>query len=122
MKNTAILAALGGMLAFGIHGATATCYKSGYEMTTADKNQAWGFAGDACYNNGGIFTVWFDPEQTKAMCPRTEGDIGVFFQVQNLNTNTGFDLGDDNCYLRLSNLIDGCSRGGEDIIAGWHFR
>jgi hypothetical protein len=54
------------------------------------------------------------------MCPRTEGDIGVFFQVQNLNTNTGFDLGDDNCYLRLSNLIDGCSRGGEDIIAGWH--
>ncbi|KAJ4256020.1 hypothetical protein NW762_009094 [Fusarium torreyae] len=78
----------------------------------------------ACHRKNGMFTGWFAPGQTKAMCPQLSG-VGhrkVLFEVQNLNKNTGFDLGDGDCYTRLANEIEGCSDGGSSNVAGWRFR
>ncbi|KAH6672629.1 hypothetical protein B0J14DRAFT_374965 [Halenospora varia] len=119
--RTTILVALSGMLAFNIQGVIAGCYTHGREMTAADNANARKFAHDACYNNGGMFTGYFSPGQTKSMCPRADSDIPMLFKIENQNKSVGFDLGDDDCYLRLNNLITGCSRGGDDQIAGWHF-
>ncbi|KAH8585292.1 hypothetical protein B0O99DRAFT_696679 [Bisporella sp. PMI_857] len=118
MKIPTILAALSAILASKVQGVAATCYKSG--DTWPNLETAYRFVAEACYNNGGMFTGYYSPGQTKAMCPR-DGGIGLVFEVQNLN-NDGFDLGDDDCLLRLKNEILACSHGGESTVAGWRFR
>ena len=121
MKTSTILAALGGVLSFGIQSVTATCYGSG--DTWPNTEEARSFVHDACYNQNGMFTGGYAPSQTKSMCPRSgPRSLGLVFEVQNLNSQTGFDLGDDDCYTRLTNEIFGCSMGGESRIAGWRFR
>ncbi|KAI3391928.1 hypothetical protein diail_6630, partial [Diaporthe ilicicola] len=121
MKTSAILVALGGVLSLGVQSVAATCYGSGDSWPNTE--EARNFVHDACYNNGGMFTGNFAPRQTKSMCPRSATrSLGLLFEVQNLNTNTGFDLGDDDCYNRLNNEIFGCGNGGESTVSGWRFR
>ncbi|KAK6004632.1 hypothetical protein QM012_008494 [Aureobasidium pullulans] len=119
MKTTTILTTFTGLVAFGTQTATAKCFGSG--QFWPNKEEARSFIHDACYKANGMFTGNYDPRQLKAMCPRS-GNMGLEFVVQNLNTNTGFDLGDDDCYNRLSNEIFGCDHGGESTISGWFFR
>lgn len=121
MKTTTILTTLASVLALGVQTASATCYGSGDAWP--NQEEARSFVQNACYNNGGMFTGSYAPLQTKAMCPRSGGrQLGLLFEVQNLNTNTGFDLGDDDCYNRLTAEIFGCGNGGESVVAGWRFR
>lgn len=121
MKTSTILVALGGVLSFGVQSVSANCYGSGDSWPNME--QARAFVQDACYKQGGMFTGNFAPRQTKSMCPRSGSkNLGLLFEVQNLNTNTGFDLGNDDCYKRLTNEIFGCGKGGESTVAGWRFR
>lgn len=121
MKTSTILIALGGVLSFGVQSVSANCYGSGDSWPSTE--QARAFVQDACYKQGGMFTGNFAPRQTKSMCPRSGSkNLGLLFEVQNLNTNTGFDLGNDDCYQRLTNEIFGCGQGGESTVAGWRFR
>lgn len=70
-----------------------------------------------------MFTGNFEPRQTKSMCPRSGSkSLGLLFEVQNLNKNTGFDLGNNDCYDKLTALIFDCGRGGDSVVAGWRFR
>ncbi|CAD0092125.1 unnamed protein product, partial [Aureobasidium vineae] len=118
MKTTTVLCTFTGFLAFGIQTVTATCYSSGQYFP--NREEARTFVHDACYNPGGMFTGNYDPRQLKAMCPRS-GNMGIEFVVQNLNTDVGFDLGDDDCYERLTNEVFNCEHGGESTISGWFF-
>lgn len=120
MKTTDIVAALSGMLSFGVQLTEANCFGDG--ATWPNKEQARAFAYDACHSGGGMFTGDYAPHQLKAMCPRGDGSIGLEFVVQNQNTDTSFDLGDDDCSERLNNEIFGCDHGGESVVAGWYFR
>jgi hypothetical protein len=119
MKSTYPLTILTSLLAYRATLATATCYTSGDSWP--NREVARSFVHDACYNNGGMFTGDYAPRQLKAMCPR-DGGLGLEFVVQNLNTQVGFDLGDDDCYERLTNEIFGCEHGGASTVAGWYFR
>jgi hypothetical protein len=42
--------------------------------------------------------------------------------VENLNNREGFDLGNDDCYNRLTDEIFACEHGGDSTISGWRFR
>ncbi|KAF2208057.1 hypothetical protein CERZMDRAFT_91650 [Cercospora zeae-maydis SCOH1-5] len=117
MKTTSILAMLGSMLS--LQGVSADCYGSGDRWPNTEEARA--FVWDACHADGGMFTGYFAARQTKSMCPRSGGK-GLLFEVQNMNTNTGFDLGNDDCYNRLSNEIFGCVWGGQSEVSGWRFR
>lgn len=119
MKPTSLLTTLAGLLAFKIQGATANCYTNGDSWP--NREEARSFVHDACYNDGGMFTGYYAPRQMKSMCPQS-GGTGLVFDVQNQNTEVGFDLGDDDCYYRLSNEIFGCEHGGASVVAGWYFR
>lgn len=120
MKTTMMLVTLSGMLPFGLQGVVATCYGSGDSWGSTELARS--FVHSACYDNGGMFTGNFAPRQTKSMCPRNGQNLGLLFEVQNLNANTGFDLGNDDCYERLNNEIFACAKGGESTVAGWRFR
>ncbi|GAB7325757.1 hypothetical protein MBLNU13_g09710t1 [Cladosporium sp. NU13] len=72
--------------------AMARCYKWGWGTPT----QAKGCVDFACRGNGGMFTGNFAPGWTKSMCPKS-GSLGTSFEVQNQNTNQGFEFGDDYC-------------------------
>jgi len=115
-----MLTAITGLLLFSLEGVSATCYGSGDKW--ASKPQAIAWVSDACTKNGGMFTGWYRPGEAKRMCLKDLNNRGAFFEVQNLNTNTGFDLADHDCVMRLSNEINGCDRGGESHVAGWRFR
>ncbi|KAJ5041611.1 uncharacterized protein L3040_005189 [Drepanopeziza brunnea f. sp. 'multigermtubi'] len=77
--------------------ASASCYGSGDGWP--NKEQARGFVYDACHKNGGLL-----------------------FIVENLNRESGFDLGDGDCEKELNRLIFECDLGGDSVVAGWHFR
>lgn len=119
MKTSAILTALGGVLAFSAQGVLATCYGSGDHWP--NKDTAAKFAYDACYNSNGMFSGQFTPGQTKSMCPRDSG-LGLLFEVQNLWAGQYLDLNNDDCYTRLKNEIYGCNQGGESTVSNWRFR
>ncbi|KAK4631959.1 hypothetical protein CLAFUW4_02591 [Fulvia fulva] len=120
MKTTAMLSAAVGILALGVQNVAAGCYGG---ENWPNQEEARSFVQNACYNNGGMFTGWYAARQTKSMCPRaSSNNMGLLFEVQNLNSNTGFDLGDDDCYNRLTNEIFGCGQGGESTVSGWRFR
>jgi hypothetical protein len=101
--------------------AMASCFSWGWAL---DNNEAKGWVNDACRSNGGMFTGNFAPGQTKSMCPssRFQGNLKTKFEVQNQNTNQGFDLGDDDCVKRLNSEIENCKWGGESTYSGWRFR
>jgi len=71
-----------------------------------------------------MFTGNIAPAQTKSMCPSSKypNNAKVKFEVQNQNTNQGFDLGDDDCVKRLYSELDSCKWGGESTYSGWRFR
>ncbi|KAF2224583.1 hypothetical protein BDZ85DRAFT_104289 [Elsinoe ampelina] len=94
------------------------CYGSGEQSS---QGVAEGWARDACSANQGMFTGWYNPPQTKAMCPRDNG-LGYVFELQNLNNREGFDINDYDCINKLTELIWFCPRGGEQTVAGWRFR
>ena len=110
--------------------ATASCYGSGdtwprYDWGgyTLGRQEALGWIDFACKGNGGMFTGSFAPGQTKRMCPTSvHNGKPAGFEVQNLNTQQAFDLGDQDCYDRLAAEINGCERGGTSTVAGWRFR
>jgi hypothetical protein len=109
MKITAILPALGGMLASKIQGLNAQldtheCY-AWNRSSVESRIDVVNMARDACYNNGRIFTGFYQPRQPKSMCPRTRTGVPNLYQVQNLNSGAGFDLGNDDCFDRLANAI-----------------
>lgn len=92
MKSTTLLASLASLLTLGISSISAECYSDG--VSWPNREEARNFVQDACYGNGGMFTGQFAPRQMKSMRPRS-GSIGLVFDVQNQNTEEGFDLGDD---------------------------
>jgi hypothetical protein len=71
-----------------------------------------------------MFTGYYNPGQTKSMCPSSSNpnNAKVKIEVQNQNPNAGFDLGDDDCVKRLNSEVDSCSWGGESSYSGWRFR
>ncbi|KAJ4352692.1 hypothetical protein N0V95_004017 [Ascochyta clinopodiicola] len=79
--------------------AQATCYRSG-ETWAPDQVQANNALSDVCNN----LSNNFNGGQTK------------YASGNALYLNHG------DCVLRLSNEINGCSRGGDTTIAGWNFR
>jgi hypothetical protein len=101
--------------------ALARCFAWGWGM---DKAEVKGWVDFACRGNGGMFTGYFNPGQTKTMCPSSKypNNAKVKVEVQNQNNNAGFDLGDDDCVKRLYSEIDSCSWGGESSYSGWRFR
>ncbi|EKD12594.1 hypothetical protein MBM_09163 [Drepanopeziza brunnea f. sp. 'multigermtubi' MB_m1] len=99
--------------------ASASCYGSGDGWP--NKEQARGFVYDACHKNGGMFTGFYQAHQLKSMCPQS-GRLGLLFIVENLNRESGFDLGDGDCEKELNRLIFECDLGGDSVVAGWHFR
>jgi hypothetical protein len=118
MKPTTIITTL---LTLALPGAQAGCYTSG--DTWPNKEEARSFVENACKGANGMFTGDFAARQTKSMCPRSGSkSLGLQFEVQNLNANTAFNLGDQDCYDRLNNEIFGCDHGGESTVAGWRFR
>jgi hypothetical protein len=119
MKSTTFLTALASALSLTLRTASGECFKDG--ASWPNREQARGFAWDACHSVNGMFTGNYEPRQLKAMCPDS-GSLGLEFVVQNLNTEVGFDLGDDDCSERLNNEIFACEHGGESTVAGWFFR
>ena len=73
--------------------AMARCFVWGWSL---DKAESKGWVEDACRAQNGMFTGNFEPGQTKAMCPSSKYSNlpKVKFEVQNQNTNQGFDLGE----------------------------
>jgi hypothetical protein len=116
MKISATLA-LAAIASINAEVAMARCYAWGW----GTPSEAKGWVDFACRGNGGMFTGNFAPGQTKSMCPKS-GSLGTLFEVQNQNTNQGFDLGDDDCIKRLYSEIDSCNWGGESSYSGWRFR
>jgi hypothetical protein len=124
MKFSSTLA-IAALAALNAEIASARCFLVGYGYSSKDEAKGW--ANDACRNNGGMFTGNYAPGQKKSMCPETKYNAQgnarkVKFEVTNLNNNQGFDLGDDDCYKRLVSEIDSCRWGGETTVAGWKFR
>jgi hypothetical protein len=114
MKTTIILTTLALAMT-----TSARCFTDG--ATWNNREQARTFINDACYKSGGMFTGNYAPRQLKAMCPRGQ-DQNIDFVVQNLNSNTGFDLANQDCYDKLNSEISKCTHGGETTHAGWFFR
>jgi hypothetical protein len=115
-----MITAITGLILLSVDGVTAGCYNGGELWASQPQAIAW--VSDACTKNGGMFTGWYAPGQAKRMCLKDIGNRNCFFEVQNLNTATGFDLADSDCVMRLSNEINGCNHGGESTVAGWRFR
>ncbi|KAI9051866.1 hypothetical protein LZ554_004123 [Drepanopeziza brunnea f. sp. 'monogermtubi'] len=115
MKLTTALVSLTSLFSL----ASAGCYGSGDSWPNTE--QARGFVYDACHKSGGMFTGYYQARQLKSMCPQS-GRLGLLFIVENLNQGAGFDLGDTDCEVQLNKLIFECSRGGDSVVAGWHFR
>ncbi|GAB7359176.1 hypothetical protein MBLNU230_g5243t1 [Neophaeotheca triangularis] len=121
MKISSTLIALAGIASLNADGAMAKCFGSGDAWPSKVEARSW--VEFACKGKGGMFTGNFAPGQTKSMCPTSKyGGKKVAFQVQNLNTKTGFDLGDGDCYNRLNSEITKCQYGGETNAAGWRFK
>ncbi|KAM0702531.1 hypothetical protein Q7P35_009960 [Cladosporium inversicolor] len=120
MKITATLA-LAIIASINAELAMAKCFAGGWGFDTAE-TKAW--VDFACRGNGGMFTGWFSPGQTNSMCPSSKypNQANVKFEVQNQNTNTGFDLDDDDCVKRLYSELDSCQWGGESTYSGWRFK
>jgi hypothetical protein len=120
MKISATVA-LAALVSINAEVASARCFAWGWSQ---DNKEAKAWVDFACRGNGGMFTGNFAPGQTKSMCPKSKySNLGTTkFEVQNQNTNTGFDLGDDDCVKRLYSEIDSCNWGGESSYSGWRFR
>lgn len=141
MKATTIIAAL----SMSIFNVAEACYGSGDNWPNQEEARI--FVEFACSGNGyamtappwyttnhanihllfllnrGMFTGQFGPLQTKSMCPRaTSNNLGLRFEVQNLNTRDSFDLGNGDCYEKLTSQIFQCGKGGEITVAGWRFK
>lgn len=69
--------------------ATAKCFAVGWGMPTNTVKEWINFA---CTGNGGMFTGYYNPGQTKSMCPDPNDGYHakVKIEVQNLNKNAGF--------------------------------
>jgi hypothetical protein len=121
MKISSTLA-LAVIAAINAEVATARCFSWGWSFPDKAESREW--VNHACRGNGGMFTGNFAPGQKKSMCPQTKysGGMKVKFEVQNLNNNQGFDLGNDDCYNRLVSEINSCNWGGESTVSGWYFR
>lgn len=117
MKASAIFLAITSLAA---QGAMAGCYGSGNIWLDTSEAQEW--VRHACKDNGGMFTGFYNPGQTKKMCVASKwGGQTNGFEVQNLNNNQGFDLGDNDCFDRLNSEIN-CLFGGTSTVAGWRFK
>jgi hypothetical protein len=66
-------------------------------------------------------TAHLSRQQKKSMCPTSSAGQKQLFEVTNLNSGQGFDLGDNDCVIRLYEMID-CDEGGFKDTAGWRFR
>ncbi|ETS75431.1 hypothetical protein PFICI_12375 [Pestalotiopsis fici W106-1] len=116
MKTATIL------LAF-ISTAWAGCYTTGDDFQ--NKDNARFNAQRACEGydgNAGAFQGTFAPGEAKSVCVQGTTTQKYNMVVQNLNLDSSFDLADADCTLRLHNEINGCDKGGESDVAGWHFR
>ena len=121
--TTTAIATVFALLGVGIDSVSADCYTSG--AFWPDQGAARFHAERACRGydgNQGAFQGEFRPGEVKYACIQYSGTSKFEFSVQNLNTGASFDLGDDDCVLRLENEINGCGRGGESDVAGWRFR
>ncbi|KAK5658007.1 hypothetical protein OQA88_2561 [Cercophora sp. LCS_1] len=101
----------------------AECYSTGDTWQNAEAAR-WHIE-RACKGydgNQGAFQGYFLPGEAKYACVQHSGSQKYEFFAQNLNTRTGFDLGDVDCVFRLQMEVNNCARGGESEVAGWRFR
>ncbi|KAL0939647.1 uncharacterized protein CTRU02_206257 [Colletotrichum truncatum] len=123
MKVTSILTTLTVLLGVGIETASATCFVTG--ASYENKETAKYHAKRACEGydgKKGAFQGRFAPGEFKNACVNISGTQSIRMSVGNLNKNTGFDLGDQDCTLRLQNEINNCGKGSEHDVSGWRFR
>jgi len=122
MKISATVA-LAALVSFNADLVSAKCFVKlfGHKL---DVKESKGWVDFACKGNGGMFTGNFAPGQTKRMCPKSKySNVGTtLFEVENQNKNAGFDLGNDDCVLRLNSEIEKCEFGGESSYSGWRFK
>ncbi|KAK3996565.1 hypothetical protein QBC44DRAFT_402095 [Cladorrhinum sp. PSN332] len=123
MKTTAIFSSLVALLGVSPVAVMAGCYTGGDDWQ--DRGAARWHIERACKGydgKQGAFQGFFNPGQAKSACIQHSGTQKFDLFVQNLNTGAGFDLGDNDCVLRLQNIVNGCAKGGQDDISGWRFR
>jgi hypothetical protein len=127
MKTNVTLVALFGLV--GINNVLAGCYKPSSSSDSWDdyqRSDARWHSERACRGydgNRGVFQGTFLPGEARYACVNGGDNIKFEFMVQNLNRYTAFDLGDDDCVLRLHNEINGCGQwGGQSEVSGWFFR
>ncbi|KEZ40059.1 hypothetical protein SAPIO_CDS9065 [Scedosporium apiospermum] len=95
----------------------AGCY-SGGESWGSEKGKATSAAVQVCDTTvAGDFTGG----QLKSACRQLTDTKRVEFVVQWKGSGNAF-ISDDECVLRLTNEIGGCSNGGESDIGQWFFR
>lgn len=96
----------------------AGCYSGGASWDN-EKGRATATVSAVCY--GHIIGGFFNEGQTKYYCVQlTDNKKGEFWV--GWKGRGGLTLNDDDCVLRLTNEIGGCSHGGESTIADWYFR
>ncbi|GKU05578.1 hypothetical protein FLAG1_08469 [Fusarium langsethiae] len=98
--------------------ASAACHGSGINWPGA-YNVMLSEAENECRR--GAFTGVFQPGMTKYKCVQYGNGVKLEFSVRNGNTNTAFDLGDDDCVKEFRKDIYDCSRGGYHTSSGWEF-
>lgn len=111
------LSTLFAILAPAIATVQAGCY-SGGDSWAPDQVQANNLLGELCNGLSGNF----NGGETKYGC-RNAGSANKKFEFWVKNTaNSALYLGHDDCVLRLSNEINGCSNGGQSTTSGWNFK
>jgi len=121
LSATVLLAAL---VSLNADLVSAKCFVKLFNAWTLNVKEAKAWVDFACRGNGGMFTGNFAPGQTKRMCPKSKySNLGTtLFEIENQNKNAGFDLGNDDCVMRLYSEIEKCDYGGESSYSGWRFK
>lgn len=119
MKLTSALALFGGISSVS---AAVGCYGGGNGVNFYDANYHVKRACEGYSGVAGAFQGWFAPNQEKYACVNMGYNVKLEMWVKNLNTVTGFDLGDTDCTRELQIINSACRTGGDRDVAGWYFR
>jgi hypothetical protein len=106
----------------------AGCYgHTGDHGGTGSSERAYHHIDVSCHDANGGLQGYYGPSSWKGFCADR-----IWFSIDNLNGNAGFDLNDDDCEREMNNVVTSCSQnrggdleylwGGEFEKAGWKFR
>lgn len=98
--------------------AQATCFTSGASWGNDGAAAARGAINDLCDQR--VLAGYFNPGQAKTACANLPGGKRADFRVLWLGRG-GLTLNVADCKLRLTNEVNGCSRGGRSTTADWEF-